>query len=291
MGMRWIKQQVRWGDMDDGQGRVDWSCLDRVVPAAAGMGFRVLLSVVTAPAALRVIGTTQGPPDDLRDWINFISALVTRYRGQFHALEAWNEPNLSAEWDDYIDPVRYRTILALAYIVVKYYDPSVMVISAGVAPTAEGGRWQHMNDRTFLTRMIRAGGLRFADCVGAHANGPPGEGDLPVVLDRYKIIMDHMAPLNDRRPLCFTEFGYSVPVRGQVPEDFTWAMAGTPQQQAEAIVSYMRAARSSGRVKIAIVFNLNYDDGVTPNSIAALMRRDYASPALEAIARELGQQP
>jgi hypothetical protein len=291
LGVRWIKQQVRWGDMDDGNGRVDWRCLDEVVPTAARMGFRILLSVVTAPAALRIIGTTQGPPDELTKWGEFLSALMTRYAGQVHALEAWNEPNLSAEWDDYIDPIRYQVLLAVAYGVVKYHDPSVMVISAGLAPTAEGGRWAHMDDRAFLARLIEANGLRYADCVGAHANGPPGEGELPAVLARYAELLAREALPDERRPLCFTEFGYSVPVQGRTPEGFAWAMGHTPQGQAEAIVRYMRAARESGQVKLAIIFNLNYDDGVTPNSIAALVRQDYTSPALVAIARELGRHP
>jgi hypothetical protein len=80
--------------------------------------------------------------------------------------------------------------------------------------------------------------------------------------------------------VCFTEFGYSVPVQGRAPQGFEWAMAHTPEGQAEALARYIEQARSSARVRVAIVFNLNYDDGVTPNSIAALSRADYSSPAL-----------
>ena len=277
VGFVWIKQQVRWGDMTDASGRVNWECIDRVVSAAHRAGFRVLLSVTTAPAWMRAARTPYGPPDNLMAWGEFVAALVERYRGSFHALEVWNEPNLSAEWDEYIDPIKYRALLAVAYGVTKYLDPGVMVISAGLAPTAEGGRWAHMDDREFLRRMIEADGLRYADCLGAHANGPPGEGELGAVLERYWAVM---AEAGELRPVCFTEFGYSVPVQGQAPKGFEWVMAHTPEGQAEALARYVEQARLSARVKLAVVFNLNFDDGVTPNSIAALSRADYSSPAL-----------
>ena len=53
-----------------------------------------------------------------------------------------------------------------------------------------------------------------------------------------------------------------------------------PTGWAEALARYVEQVLLSARVKLAVVFNWKYDDGMMPNSIAALSRADYSSPAL-----------
>jgi len=49
MKLRWVKQQVRWEDIEPQQGQYDWGALDTYLPAASERGLKVLISVVTAP--------------------------------------------------------------------------------------------------------------------------------------------------------------------------------------------------------------------------------------------------
>jgi hypothetical protein len=279
IGFTWIKQQARWGDMQSAPDAVDWSCLDRVIPAAHAAGLKMLISVTTAPAYLRhFFHNTIGPPDEFESLAYYLHALLTRYPHQIHALECWNEPNLSAEWHGYIDPVQYGMLLSLCYSAARAIDPSILVISAGLAPTAHDSSWTHIDDRWFLRRLFQYNGARYLDCMGAHANGPDGEGELPAVLARYA----NMGEGN--KPLCFTEFGYALPKAGRAPEGFGWIMSHTATQQAQHLVAAMIAARASGRVPLAILFNLNFEDGPnSPNTAYALMHDGFTSPALSTI--------
>ncbi|MEM4203379.1 MAG: hypothetical protein QXS54_04845, partial [Candidatus Methanomethylicaceae archaeon] len=56
-GFRWVKQQVRWGDLEyinaQGKRALRWTCLDLVIGESKRRGLRVLLSVTTAPVHLR----------------------------------------------------------------------------------------------------------------------------------------------------------------------------------------------------------------------------------------------
>lgn len=279
MRLGWIKQQVRWGDMARSRTEIDWSCLDRVVPKAHAAGFKVLLSVTTAPQFTRRYFTdTHGPPDDFAEFGLFVGALLTRYRGKVQAIELWNEPNLSAEWNSAISGPAYGLLLQMGYVAAKYVDPSVMVISAGLAPTAFDSVWTHVDDAGFTRRILEWGGGRFFDCFGAHANGPDGVGDIDLVAARYFELNGH------RKPVCVTEFGYGLPVQGQSPNGFDWVMSHTPERQAEVLVGGLNWARRSGYARLVILWNLDYDGPPSdPNAPYALIREGWVSPAVEAL--------
>ncbi len=82
---------------------------------------------------------TNGPPDNMQDLNDFLSAMATRYKGRIRAYEIWNEPNLAREWGGKLpDPGQYAKMLKGAYSAIKTVDPDAMVMSAGLSPT---GTW------------------------------------------------------------------------------------------------------------------------------------------------------
>jgi hypothetical protein len=151
----WVKLQVRWGDMQAGPERIDWTCMDTAIPTLNQNGFKVLASIVTAPAYLRLLPGVNGPPNNFDDYALFIHTFLKRYPGMVQAVEVWNEPNLSAEWDWQIDGAVYRHLLASAYIAIKAVDPSIMVISGALAPTSTGSVWTHIDDHSFIAKFRR----------------------------------------------------------------------------------------------------------------------------------------
>ena len=67
LGLRWIKQQVRWEAMETQPGEIDWRMLDFIMPSAQRFEVKLLLSVVTAPDWARepgVLLSREGPPAD-----------------------------------------------------------------------------------------------------------------------------------------------------------------------------------------------------------------------------------
>ncbi len=291
MGLTWIKQQARWADIETGPNIFDWRCMDRVIPIAHAHGLKVLISVTTAPAHTRqiykgILHPTNGRPMDFRDFGLFLARLIARYPKQIQALELWNEPNLMREWGDVLDGGVYAQLLAAGYGAVKAIDPLIMVISAGVAPTGMNSQWEAIDDVLFLKQFAANEGPDYADCIGAHANGPDGVGEIQLVVPRQLKTLGHS------RPACVTELGYALPIDGRAPEGFGWIMSHTPERQTEVLLGGMRWARQSGVVRLVILWNLNFDGPVgDPNVPYALVREGFESPALKTIQAAMDFSP
>jgi hypothetical protein len=272
-GFDWVKQQVRWEEVEPELLEPDWSCIDRVVDGAEARGLKVLLSVTTSPTWSRS-GRESGHPDILPLFGQFCLRMVERYRGRVHAVEVFNEPNLDREWGDYLDPFAYTTLLEWAYAGIKQADPGVIVISAGLAPT----RWNDwavaIDDQEYLSQMGEAHPERFVDCIGTHFNhgtssplAPGGEFETQM--------MDYFDAFGGQVPLCVTEFGFATPDRtgGHLPQGFEWAASTSAEEQAKWLVDGFQWAREHPDVmRLVIVWNLNYhsDDADDPNVPYAL---------------------
>jgi hypothetical protein len=61
------------------------------------------------------------------------------------------------------------------------------------------------------------------------------------------------------KSLCFTELGYLTREGlGPLPQAFSWAANTTVQQQAEWLAQAVRMARQSGRVRLMIIWNVDF---------------------------------
>ena len=61
------------------------------------------------------------------------------------------------------------------------------------------------------------------------------------------------------RPLCFTELGYLSPEGlGTLPSGFEWAASVTVAQQAQWLGRAAQLARGSGKVRLMIVWNVDF---------------------------------
>lgn len=170
-GFEWVKQNFGWRDIEgEGKGIFDWSRTDRIVEQVEKYGLKLAVRVDYQPRWAGG-GEPNGPPDDYRDYGDFLYALASRYRGRIHAYEVWNEPNLAREWGGKPpDPAGYVALLKVAYQAIKRADPRALVISAGLTPTT---RWDEvaMPDVEYLKRMYAAGAKPYFDVLGVHAAG------------------------------------------------------------------------------------------------------------------------
>ncbi len=262
---------------------IDWHCLDAVIAPVSGRGLKVLLSVTTAPAHLRLARDTLGFPDRVEDFGRFLHILLTRYRGRVHALEIWNEPNIDAESSDGVSALRYQAFLTMGHGIAKSVDPAILVVSGAPAPIAHSDGVNAIDDASFLGKLFEYDGLNRLDCVGAHANGPSPEGDLETVAARYYALAEHS------RPICVTEWGYALPVNGRTPPDFAWAMRHTEAEQIRVFAQGARWARQTGYMPMVILWNWNYhsDTPQDTNAPYALDRPGWRSPALTALSQEI----
>jgi hypothetical protein len=180
IGMTWLKQQFAWRDIEGaGKGKFDWSHPDLAVNTANAKGLDLLARVDNAPewaapGCFNADKKTMGPAKKMQDWVDFLTAFVSRYKGRIRAYEIWNEPNLSREWcGQPPNPAEYVNLLKISYQTIKAIDPNAVIISAGLTPTSQSDA-RAMPDMQFVERMYAAMNNKsdgYFDLLGVHAAG------------------------------------------------------------------------------------------------------------------------
>jgi polysaccharide biosynthesis protein PslG len=180
-GAGWLRFDINWDVIQyGGPSSYNWAPFDAVVNAARARGLQLLGTILYTPPWARAAGTSpQYPPTNLSDYSNF-AKLAAQHFGSLgvHAYEIWNEPNISF-WLPSPDPVRYTSMLKLAYAAIKQSDSTATVVSAGLSPYGSYGQSDagHMNPINFLEQMYAAGAKAYMDAVGWHPyNYPYGLG-------------------------------------------------------------------------------------------------------------------
>ncbi len=281
-GMTWVKRQVVYGNGADPGGQAG------LIADAHNRGFRILLSVKGHPNELA------SDPNYINNFANYLGGLAALGAD---AIEVWNEQNIDREWPaGRIDPAWYTQMLAAAYNAIKSRNGSTMVISGAPAPTgAEGafGTDRVWNDDRYMRGMAAAGAANYMDCIGIHYNAgatAPGQSSGHPGGGHYSWYYNPMVNLysgafGGSRPLCFTEIGYlSGEGYGPVPGGFAWAGNVTVAQQAQWLADAARMARNSGRVRLFIVWNVDFTNwGADPMAGYAIVRPGGDCPACRAL--------
>ncbi len=184
LGFGWVKLQVPWNLLEPQPGQYDplfYTYVLRVQDANVN-GFQVLLSFVDAPQWARPASAREGfngPPADPQHLANFITTFLNETKPQDRrvaAVEIWNEPNLrDREWDGVpLDGSTYMRYFIAGYNAIKAIDPSIIVVTAGLAPV--GDLDGAVSDRRFLQQMYDAGLAQYDAKIGVH---PYGWGNSP----------------------------------------------------------------------------------------------------------------
>lgn len=176
----WVKLLFRWDDIEhDYKGAFDWTESDRVVRAARSANRKIIARLDFQPWWTRSDVVRNGPPDDPSDFADFVYAFVHRYEadspiGRVEAIQIWNEPNTAREWGGASITRRaaadYVHLLSLAYRAAKGADPSVTVITAGLATTGQSDPACCQPDDEYLGWMFEAGLRGNYDALGVNAN-------------------------------------------------------------------------------------------------------------------------
>lgn len=284
-GMTWVKFQHKWGPGDSPDavaGRIGH---------AHGNGLKVLLSIPGAEAYPSSI--------DFDAYVEFLRGVAALGPD---AIEIWNEMNIDFEWPaGEIDPNSYvNNMLRPAYEAIKSTNPNVMVISGAPAPTGFDNGTNAWADDRYMRGVAAAGGANYMDCIGVHHNAgatpPSATSGHPAGSNHYSwyfmptLDMYHNA-FGGARPVCFTELGYlSGQDFGGVPSRFSWAADTTVSQHAQWLGEAVSVAGNSGKVRMIIVFNVDFTHwGDDPQAGFAMLRPDGSCPACNTLRAAMGQ--
>lgn len=283
-GMTWVKRQVRYS-----QGQSADSVTGMINEAHAN-GFRILLGIVGYPSQL----------NNGNYYADFAAFLGGAAALGADAIEVWNEPNIDREWPaGSISPSAYTELLRHSYSAIKGANPNTLVISGAPAPTGFFGGCSGggCDDNHFVAGMAAAGAVNYMDCIGVHYNegivgpnqtsGDPRGNSGHYTRYFWGMVNTYSRAFGGARPLCFTELGYLTPAGyPPLPGGFAWAENVTLDQHAAWLDQAVSLAAGSGRVRLLIIWNVDFTEyGSDPMGGYAMIRPDGSCPACDALAR------
>lgn len=216
LGVKWIRWQVTWAEIETSKGVYDWSLTDLVVGLMREKGIKPLLLVVYTPSWAREGGTERSPPTNVEDYGNFVEAVVNRYGAD--VVELMNEPYIFFEGTEQ----QYVDMITAGYNGAKRANPNCTVVVAygDGQPTCVGG-WYSKFDLTNLYNL----GMPF-DAIAVHPYTGNQDPDYFNYLDdehtnpemrpydgvagQVKWLKEKLADMGKAEtPIYATEFGYN----------------------------------------------------------------------------------
>jgi len=276
-GFGWAKMMVPWRSIENScKSCLDWSELDRSVAAANAAGVKVLLRIDFSPPWAAEVQTDNSPPANPDDFIDFMNRLVDRYRtdsaiGRVHAVQIWNEPNLTRDWGE--KPITQQSAREYAYLLketyksVKQVDPNITVVTAGLSPTATTDGTAAPDD-VYLDWLFQAGIKGYYDVLGVHGAGygnPPETEIMSVPGFDYPAFyfrrVEQLRAIQERygdgaKQVWLLEFGWTT---DNVNPAYSW-FAVTPEQQADYIIRAYKFARANWAPWIGVMFLWTLND-------------------------------
>ncbi len=189
LGVGWVKVQIQWKEFQPTRDTYNdlYAAMQLRIQRARLQGFKTLISLSKAPDWARGPGqhSEDGSPTDPQDFANFVTRLVKDYKPEFiDAIEIWNEPNLSREWNGApLSAAAYLKVFDAAYRAIRLQeqaspknlsepDHRITIIAAAPAsgtPTTPTS----INDRDWVRQLYAAGLARYGTDIvlGAHPYG------------------------------------------------------------------------------------------------------------------------
>ncbi len=210
-----------WPFIEQTQGQYNWSVIDQYVADAQNHGVTFYWTNANFPPWAEsshstcstysggVVGCT-AMISNIQYWDDFITALVTRYKGQIHMYELWNEPNVNNTFSNpdgtacvsgqcMTDMVSLTTDM---YNIIRSIDPNALIAS----PSSTAAPW--------LQTYFDAGGPEGVDIIAIHGYPNVGTNDVAEALVGFKTvnIKETMAPLGlQNKPIWDTETSWGGP--------------------------------------------------------------------------------
>jgi polysaccharide biosynthesis protein PslG len=263
-GVKWLREELDWSDVETSPGQYDWSNYDALYTAASQRGLHILPLVMATPTWAGP--SIQTPPTDPTAYANFVATVVKRYGpgGAFWAahpelvpapssqVELWNEP----WYQPNTTAAMYAHLVAAAGAAAHAANPAVQVLLADdISTQTVGGKEMSWTDAMYAAVPNLN---QFFDIVAVHPYGATLTAKTDDVYGRFRMVMedirsDLVAHGAADKPFWLTEIGWSTCVNGQAGRCFSEADQATLLSQLFTLVH----TTYSGYVRGVFVYHYN----------------------------------
>jgi hypothetical protein len=177
-----VYHYLGWDTIEFKPGHYRWDTLRDILKQVDAYDQKVILRIYNSPPWRMTKDTPSGglPANnaDLKDFMRRLTEEV-RYGNERYeprpehvaGYVIWNEPNIKQQWGGQApDAAAYMAMLKAAYEGAKAGDPSAVIISAPLAPTANIAG-EAIDDLTYLGQLYDNGLADYVDYVGMNGLG------------------------------------------------------------------------------------------------------------------------
>jgi hypothetical protein len=176
----WDCDTCSWKAIETARGVYNYAKLDAFMDRAGTHGLDLIYTFGHTPAWSQAVPNDTKQPDNLQDWDDFVTNIVTHSAGRIKYWEIWNEPNATNFWTG--TTAQLVTMAQRAYTIIKNIDPTALVLS----PAPQGP-----NAYTWMDGYLAAGGGPLSNIVTFHGYVSPTtvETSLPTLVQNMRTVM------------------------------------------------------------------------------------------------------
>lgn len=196
LGVKHLRTGISWADWmrPDGEAWISW-LFERI----GQEDLELLPCFLYTPPSLGEVERTSSPPQNLRDYADFIALMIENFGQYFQYIELWNEPNNLSEWDFTRDG-DFSKFARMIYDAAHWAKlQGKTTVLGGMSPIDPG----------WLGHMIDLGLLEVIDVIGVHGFPGTWEKNWSSWSEQIAHITALLKSRGITRRLWITEVGYS----------------------------------------------------------------------------------
>lgn len=211
---------VTWGQVEQKKGKYWWNGLDAAISNANQQNLQILYVLGSTPK-WAAANPNQGKypnkgaasmPKNMKDWTDWVTAIVKRYGASIDAYQVWNEANLPTFWEG--TPKQMAQLTVEASKIIRKYDPSAKIVAASTTVRLQSAYKKFFPK--YLKSLKKAGWP--VDVISFHGY-PPANGTPAERVTFIKQVQADMAKAGvpAGKALWDTEVNYGIAGPGAIP--------------------------------------------------------------------------
>ena len=204
-----LSAMSRWSELETSRGVYNWTNLDNFISQLNSHGVTDIIYTFGYTPAWAGPATSL-PPTNNQDFIDFITAFATHYKGKVQHYETWNEPYSSTFWTGSM--ARLIVLQGDVYTAVKAVDSTATVHTPVLGASSSSGDCSNSSASFGTGAFFSLNGTSNFDVVDVHlypyplSSGPPIES-VSTMIANTKCSMS--ANGISSKPLWNTEYSWS----------------------------------------------------------------------------------